>query len=160
MITTVSSINLWSCGLACIESILSDNGRAVTQAEMLESLKAEFPAWENQPGLLSGADFDKVFAGVGFKVAVLVPNSFSESIQLMQAPETVGGILATSKFWGSAAKDSLIELNHAMRLVDANGNGVTLMNPYRSPAPGAIENYSWSEIDQFKCQVFVFQSQI
>jgi hypothetical protein len=154
--TLTSATTLYSCGLACIESILTDCGVPKTQVEMLELLCPFFPKWEEFPGLLSGADFEAVFREVGFPVTVLVPATFNESIELLSAPEAVGGILATSKFWADSSKQSLIELNHALRLVTADKNGVHLMNPYRFPATGRLEQYNWEEVHAFQTQSFIF----
>lgn len=158
MTTCVAAINDWSCGLACIESVLRDCGLSISQAQMIADLGEKvFPSWAELPGILSGADFGDVFMGVGFEVSVVLPKTFQESIQLINAPNTIGAILATSRFWESPAKDSLMDLNHAMRLVDADNRGVTVMNPLRAPNLGVVERYEWQEIDKFKCQVFAFQ---
>jgi len=157
MASLVSAQTLWSCGLACIESILADNGVTKTQSQMLVELAHDFPQWETQPGILNGGEFGKVFKSVGFDVCVVMPSTFAESITLVQDVDVVGAILATSKFWEPPAKKRLIELNHALRLVSADKHGVTLMNPYRVPAPARIESFSWQDIDAFKAQPFVFK---
>jgi hypothetical protein len=157
MATLVSAQTLWSCGLACIESILADNGVAKTQSQMLAELAHEFPQWGAQPGILNGGEFGKVFKGAGLDVCVIMPSTFAESIKLMQDVDVMGAILATSRFWETPARQKLIELNHALRLVSADGNGVTLMNPYRAPTQGRIELFSWQDIDAFKTQPFVFK---
>lgn len=157
MATLVSAQTLWSCGLACIESILADNGVAKTQSQMLAELAQKFPRWETQPGILNGGEFGKVFEGLGFDVYVIMPSTFAESIKLMNDADVVGAIMATSKFWETPARQRLIELNHALRIVSANGSGVTLMNPYRAPAQGRIESFSWQDIEAFKTQPFFFK---
>ncbi len=39
MSTLICAVNLWSCGLACVEAILADNGVPKTQNEIIQSFK-------------------------------------------------------------------------------------------------------------------------
>jgi len=158
MSTLICSINLWSCGLACIEAILEDNGAPMAQSKIIADLKHLFPAWATQPGLMSPGDFEIVFREVGFPVNVIQPATFAQTIVEMGDKSTVGAMIWVTKFWdGAGPKKTLIDLNHALRLVSADHKGVMVMNPYRCPAPARDEFYSWKEVEIFKSGVLVFK---
>lgn len=158
MSTLICSVNLWSCGVACVEVILADNGVTKTQNTIITDLTHLFPAWAAQPGLMSSGDFEIVFREVGFPVNVAQPATFAQTIVEMGDKRTVGAMLWVTKFWDHPiAKNKLIDLNHALRLVSADNKGVMVMNPYRCPSPARDEFYSWSEVDSFKCGVLIFK---
>ena len=158
MSTLVCSFNLWSCGLACIEAILKDNGLPKTQDEIIQNHGHHFSAWATQPGLMSVADFEVVFREVGFPVKVIQPATFGKTIEELSAPNTVGAVMWVSRFWDNpVSKNALVDLNHALRLVSANQNGVMVMNPYRCPSSARDEFYTWLEVDNFKGGALVFK---
>jgi hypothetical protein len=154
----ICSVNLWSCGLACIEAILADNGVIKAQSNIIADLTHIFPAWAAQPGLMSPGDFEIVFRELGFPVEVVQPATFAQTIVEMGDKSTIGAMIWVTKFWGDPiAKKTLTDLNHALRLVSADQKGVMVMNPYRCPSPARDEFYSWPEVDNFKSGVLVFK---
>ena len=78
MATLTCSTTLFSCGLACVESILADNGVAKTQGEMIAAYGHLFPQWVAQPGITSPASCETVFREVGFPVTVT--QAFTSSV--------------------------------------------------------------------------------
>jgi hypothetical protein len=158
MSTLICSVNLWSCGLACIEAILADNGAPKTQSKIIADLTHLFPVWAAQPGLMSPGDFEIVFREVGFPVNVVQPATFAQTIVEMCDKSTVGAMIWVTKFWDDPiAKKALTDLNHALRLMSADHKGVMVMNPYRCPSSARDEFYTWPEVDSFKSGVLVFK---
>lgn len=154
----VCSQTLWSCGLACIEAILSDNGIEKKQSEMIAAFGYLFPSWQAQPGLMNPPDFETVFKEVGFPVKVSTPPDFRSAIAQMAENDTVGGVIITTKFWNDpVGKNNLCDLIHAVRLLSANANGIEVMNPYRCPAVAKDEFYTWQEVALFKGGALIFK---
>jgi hypothetical protein len=149
---------LFSCGLACVESILADNGIAKTQPEMIAAYGHLFPQWTTQPGITSPASCEMVFREAGFPVSVTWPTTMAEIIARLNEPNAKGAILYVTKFYEDAVtRQKLCDLNHILRLLAADQEGVRVMNPYRCPLPAKVENYSWQEVVSFQGGVLVFK---
>jgi hypothetical protein len=158
MATLTCATTVFSCGLACVESILADNGVVKTQSEMIAAYGHLFPQWVAQPGITSPAACETVFREVGFPVTVTRPATSIETISRLSEADTVGAILFVTKFYDDAVtRQTLSDLNHILRLLKADHNGISVMNPYRCPSPGKIEDYSWQEVVSFQGGVLVFK---
>ena len=156
--TLVCATKLHSCGLACIESILADIGISKSQDEMIHDWNADFPAWASEPGLLNSAEVPAVFNKLGLSVFEQRPRDSMEAVQQMAAPETIGAILFTTKFWINAdTRTQLVDYRHGLRVTAASSKGVTVMNPYRCPAPARLEDYSWSDVSSFAGLLLVYR---
>lgn len=158
MSTLICAATLWSCGIACIEAILADNGIKMTQNEIIHNNTNRYPAWATQPGFIGPADFEGLLSASGLLVKTVRPHTFLETITELADINTVGAIMWVSKFWDHpVAKNKLIDQNHALRLVSASKAGVMVMNPYRCPFPGRDEFYTWPEVKSFDGGVLVFK---
>lgn len=158
MSTLVCAINPWSCGLACVEAILADNGISKIQSTIIADLAHLFPAWKTMPGSMTPGDFENVFRGAGFPVKVVQPATFKDAIVELNDITTVGAVIWVTRFWDNpVAKGALSDLNHALRFVSADQNGAFVMNPYRCPSPAKDEYYTWLEVHSFKSGVLVFK---
>jgi hypothetical protein len=153
----ICSITPFSCALACIESILADNGVKTTQQEMLNCLGKFFPEWQAQPGGVSAAKFEMVFAKLGFPVTKIVATTKAEITAEMASAETVGAILCTFKYWTDSTKQALKNHDHATRLICASPNGVIIMDPQICPDPGILMHLSWDELQAFEGRVCAFR---
>jgi hypothetical protein len=158
MATLTCSTTLFSCGLACVESILADNGIAKSQGEMITAYGHLFPQWRTQPGITSPASCEAVFREVGFPVTVIQPATSAETITCLNEADTVGAILFVTKFYDDAVtRRTLSDLNHILRLLKADNKVISVMNPYRCPSPAKIEDYTWQEVVSFQGGVLVFK---
>ena len=158
MPTLVCATKLHSCGLACIESILADNGVSKSQDEMIQELNADFPARVAEPGLINSAEVPAVFNKLGLPVIEQRPQTSADVVQQMASPETIGAILFTTKFWENAdTRTQLVDYKHGLRVTAASLKGVTVMNPYRCPAPARLEDYSWPEVLSFAGLFLVYR---
>jgi hypothetical protein len=158
MATLTCATTEFSCGLACVESILADNGVMKTQKEMIAAYGHIFPQWSAQPGITSPAACEIVFRNVGFPVTVTWPATFVETVSRLGEADTVGAILFVTKFYDDAVtRQNLSDLNHIVRVLTANPNRIRVMNPYRCPSPASIEDYAWQEVASFKGGVAVYK---
>jgi hypothetical protein len=156
MTTLICAKTLYSCGLACIESILKDNGLDFEQETMLSEYSDHFPKWAEHLGILSITDYKKIFELVGLPVDVVLPDKFRDSIELMQKDDLVGAILTTRKFWKDSTKTEMMDLFHALRLISADSRGVTVMNPAQCPTPAQIWSFPWEDVAKFETQPAMF----
>ena len=158
MATLTCATTLFSCGLACIESILADNGIAKTQTEMIADFGHLFPQWVAQPGITSPAACETVLKAAGLPVAVSWPTTSAEVVLRLGEANAVGAMFFVTKFYDDAVtRQTLSDLNHILRLTKADQNGVEVMNPYRCPSPAALEDYNWQEVVSFQGAIAVFK---
>jgi hypothetical protein len=158
MAKLVCATTLYSCGLACIESILSDNGIQKTQGQLIADLAHLFPPWQTHPGLMSLGDAETIFREAGLQVAMSLAATSQEAILLLKAADTVGAILFTTKFWEDPqTRIGLCDLKHCLRVSDADGVGVTVMHPYRCPSTAKAESYTWQEVISFEGFLAIFR---
>ncbi|HEY1082701.1 MAG TPA: hypothetical protein VGE29_10590 [Prosthecobacter sp.] len=150
--TKVCAITPYACALACVESILKDQGIELTQQQMLDGFAEHFPRWSEHPGILEGKDYEPLFKLAGLSVTLCLPKTFAETITMMRDNSIVGVILGTSRFWKGASKTELIDCWHALRIFGADELGITAMNPVVWPGPVTVETYRWEEIERFETQ--------
>jgi hypothetical protein len=155
--TEVCAITPYSCALACVESILKDQGVDLSQQDMLERFSLSFPKWKDHAGLLVGEDYELLFELAGLPVTLSCPATFAETIDNVNDPSVIGVILGTSRFWGDPSRKTLIDCWHALRILSADKHGVTTMNPVLRPGPVVIEKYGWEVIESFMSQPLVFK---
>jgi hypothetical protein len=156
MSNLVCSVTDWSCGLACVESILADNGVEKPQAEIITQLKGLFPKWIEEPGGLLPVDFETVFRELGFPVNVVEPDTYGDVIPKFGEKNTIGAIICVTKFWDVSGTE-LTDLNHSLRLLKADTTGVAVMNPCRCPFRARLEQYSWKQVVSFQGAVLIFK---
>jgi hypothetical protein len=137
---------------------LADDGVVKTQSEMIAAYGHLFPQWVAQPGITSPASCELIFREVGFPVTVTQPATSIETISQLSEANMVGAILFVTKFYNdTVTRQTVLVLNHILRLLKADQNGVSVMNPYRCPSPGKIEDYTWQEVVSFQGGVLVFK---
>jgi hypothetical protein len=148
--TRVSAETLFSCFLAAVESLARDQKIAKTQPQMLAEYAAHFPKWQNQPGYIHDSkEAEALLKLVGFMNPIAYVRTPGETV--MRFDTRKGAFVFTKTFYDEHG--NLSDLSHALRLLEANRRGLILMNPRRSPAPGTIECYSWSEFVKWRAIV-------
>jgi hypothetical protein len=156
MSNLVCSVTDWSCGLACVESILADNGVKTTQAQIITGLNRLFPKWIDELGGILPVDFETVFRELGFPIKVVEPDTYGDVIPRLAEQDTVGAVICVTKFWDVSGTE-LTELNHSLRLLNADTKGIAVMNPCRCPFPARVELYSWKQVVSFQGAVLIFK---
>ena len=152
------AINEFSCGLACIESILADNGLSKTQSQMLSDFGHRFPQWTAQPGVTSSDACEEILGSAGLPVISIEPRTVGEIHSRFNEANTVGALIFVSQFYDDVStRKRMIKVDHILRLTKAEANSIEVMNPYRCPSPAALEEYSWHEFLSFQGGVLVFQ---
>src|SRR5262245_28861582 len=99
MAKLVCATTLFSCGLACLESILADNDISKTQKEMIASFGHQFPQWDTQPGITSPAACETILKAAGLPVTTVWPATSDETVNRLGEGDTVGAMLFTTKFY-------------------------------------------------------------
>jgi hypothetical protein len=158
MAKLVSAVTPDSCGLACIESIVADNGRLTTQSEMIAELGHLFPEWTETPGIMSINDFEIVFRAIGFPVTRTLPATCQQAASHLADVDVVGAIFFVKRFWQDPTNRlALCDRYHVFRFLGADRSGIEVMNPYCCPLPAQIEHYSWQEVQIFQGRTAVFE---
>jgi hypothetical protein len=158
--TEVCAITKYSCALACVESILKDQGISLTQQQMLDRFAGSFPRWQEHPGILEGKDYDPLFNLAGLPVNICVPAKFADTIDIINDHSFVGAILGTSRLWRDSTKTELIHCFHAFRILAADNSSLTVMDPVLHPGPVCIRKFSWDDVRQFEAQPLAFKRKL
>jgi hypothetical protein len=158
MATLTCAVNEFSCGLACVESILADNSITKTQSEMIADFSHRFPQWVAQPGLTSPDACEEILKTAGLRFTTVEPRTVGEINLRFNEANTLGALIFATRFYDDAAtRKSLSNSAHILRLTRTDAKGIEVMNPYRCPALAALEVYSWQEFLLFQGGVFIFQ---
>ena len=145
----------FSCALACIESILRENGVIFSQKQMLEGLAKDFPDWKDAPGKIAPGDFEKVFATAGFPIDMSMPENPQDSIN--RFPGCCGAIIGCEKHWVIENCSRILEPNyHAVRLLQPSCDGFEVMNPGHPPVPSKIETWPIKDLIDRKTRSYLF----
>ncbi|RYZ87902.1 MAG: hypothetical protein EOP06_11870 [Proteobacteria bacterium] len=147
----------WSCALACIESILLAAEVDYPQRDMLAAMADDFPEWIEHPGLISPANFPKVFEAAGMTVDMLQPKDIPETRELLSG--SIGAIISRGKYWKDETKSELVGNWHALQLLEVEDARVIVMNPGFSPRASTLESIPVGALKLFESCVYVFRRQ-
>ncbi|MFZ2639842.1 MAG: hypothetical protein WA117_02560 [Verrucomicrobiia bacterium] len=149
----VPQITCYTCVLACLESVLKDQGISFSQEGLIE----KFPAACQKGTAIEGAvDFSKLtdlVKELGFNCCIAdltkqrVANRFP--LLLLEARKQIdGGYLLATRHWKKGDNQK-----HCVRLkgVACSGDGIEVMNPN----PGVLE--VWSEQDVIDRDCFIIR---
>jgi hypothetical protein len=138
---SVKAINDFSCSLACLESVLFDNGVKLAQHEIIQNYKREFWQWSPapnytaQPGSLNDEDLKKMIELLGY-VCDVKKGPAEVFIKEELARKNVLGILIGVKK-GVLGNDN----RHCYRVGIIKGNLILM-----DPSSGEIEPCEWNQI--------------
>ncbi|BCX49777.1 hypothetical protein HAHE_36850 [Haloferula helveola] len=144
----------WSCGLACIESILLSIGVDFPQRDMLSKFATEFPDWSAHPGKIAPADFPSFFEAAGVPVNMLLPEDIPGTVAVL--PGSIGAIVGREKWWKDEKRIELVDNWHALRLREVRDTKLIVMSPGFEPQESTVEVIPMDEVKMIQSRVYVF----
>lgn len=153
--TLISAFNEWSCVPACLESIANDSGIEITQEEMINKFKGNFPEWQKMPGAITENRLK--FGAETFRLAKLIDIADKYKILAdakaviseLKDDNTVGIIMITEKYLHPNGQST--DLIHARRILCAHKSVFLCMNPIRG-GEGIYELHAWGSLDALQAQ--------
>lgn len=158
----VPSVTEWSCGLACLESLARERGLAFSQSDVIARHRERYPLWREKPGacaltlkLLSKGhwliewELMDLARHLGLAHGVRLLRD-RDALRRSLADPSQAAIALTRRSWEGGR---CTELNHALRVLDADGTGPTVMDPGRRLG-GRVERLEWGAFLRMEPLVF------